>query len=120
MWEVLTGDVALMRSVLKHLMEVLILTLPYQEKTSTSASGAISYKRIATPVPKSVRERQLLFLNTSSYSFLLAVCLGLSGYRHLVPGRGREGGHQGSLPQHVLCAVSEGWVSSIHRGRKEE
>ena len=52
MWEVLTGDVALMQTVLNHLIEVLELTLPYHEKTSTSASGAMTTRRVETPVPK--------------------------------------------------------------------
>ena len=52
MWEVLTGDVVLMQTVLNHLIEVLELTLPYHERTSTSASGAITSKRVETPVPK--------------------------------------------------------------------
>ena len=59
MWEVLTGDLSLLRTVLNHLMEVLVLTLPYHEKNSTSVSGAITTKRVETPIPKSVRAVQL-------------------------------------------------------------
>ena len=54
MWEVLTGDIPLFRSVLNHLMEVLTLSLPYQERTRTSAGGVVSYQRVETPIPKNV------------------------------------------------------------------
>ena len=55
LWEVLTGDVQLMPPVINHLLEVLTLTLPYQEKARTSAtSGVISYQRNETPIPKAV------------------------------------------------------------------
>ena len=49
------GDNQLMSNVVKHLLEVLTLTLPYQEKSRTSAtSGVISYQRTETPIPKAV------------------------------------------------------------------
>ena len=45
----------LLRNVMQHLLDVLTLTLPYQEKTRTSATnGSITYQRIETPVPKAV------------------------------------------------------------------
>ena len=49
MWDVMTGDLQLMKNVLTHLLEVLSLTLSYQEKSR----GSISVK-IETPVPKAV------------------------------------------------------------------
>ena len=49
MWDVMTGDLQLIKDVLNHLLEVLSLTLPYQEKPR----GSISVK-IETPVPKAV------------------------------------------------------------------
>lgn len=55
MWEVLTGDIPLFRSVLNHLMEVLTLSLPYQERTRTSA-GSVSYQRVETSVPKNASQ----------------------------------------------------------------
>lgn len=49
MWDVMTGDVQLMKNVFTHLLEVLSLTLPYQEKPR----GNITVK-IETSVPKAV------------------------------------------------------------------
>ena len=49
MWDVMTGDVQLMKNVFTHLLEVLSLTLPYQEKPR----GSITVK-VETPVPKAV------------------------------------------------------------------
>lgn len=62
MWEVLTGDQVLTRAVFNHLMEVLELTLPYHEKTSTSAAGMITSKKVETPVPKSVCNNHWLYV----------------------------------------------------------
>ena len=57
LWQVLTGDTQLMTNVIKHLLEVLVLTLPYQERSRTSAtSGVASYQRTETPIPKAVSE----------------------------------------------------------------
>lgn len=63
-WEVMRGDNQLMSNVIKHLLEVLSLTLPYQEKSRTSAtSGVISYQRTETSVPKAVRIDINMFVN---------------------------------------------------------
>ena len=52
MWDVMTGDVQLMKNVFIHLLDVLSLTLPYQEK----ARGNITVK-VETSVPKAVSTR---------------------------------------------------------------
>ncbi|XP_011410499.2 PREDICTED: maestro heat-like repeat-containing protein family member 1 [Amphimedon queenslandica] len=57
LWQVLTGDTQLMTNVIKHLLEVLVLTLPYQERSRTSAtSGVASYQRTETPIPKAATQ----------------------------------------------------------------
>ena len=55
LWQVLTGDVKLMKSVILHLLEVISLTLPYQEK----ARGSVMTK-VETAVPKAVSVRVCL------------------------------------------------------------
>jgi hypothetical protein len=54
-WEVISGDTQLVTNVIKHLLEVLTLTLPYQEKARTSAtSPVVTYQRTETQIPKAV------------------------------------------------------------------
>ena len=50
MWHVLAGDAQLLRQVFAHLLEVLSLTLPYQEKTKSGGKTT----NIETIVPKAV------------------------------------------------------------------
>ena len=49
MWQVLTGEVQLVQQVFFHLLEVLSLSLPYQEKTKGNRM-----KRMETSIPKTV------------------------------------------------------------------
>ena len=50
MWHVLTGETQLLRMVFTNLLEVLSLSLPYQEK----AKGQGRTTRVETVVPKAV------------------------------------------------------------------
>ena len=50
MWQVLAGEPQLLRMVFSHLLEVLTLSLPYQEK----ARGQGRVSRVETSVPKAV------------------------------------------------------------------
>ena len=50
MWHVLAGEAQLLRMVFSHLLEVLSLSLPYQEK----AKGQGRTTRVETSVPKAV------------------------------------------------------------------
>jgi len=49
MWHVLTGEAQLVRQVFSNLLEVLSLSLPYQEKIKSNRTI-----RIETEIPKSV------------------------------------------------------------------
>ena len=49
MWQVLTGDAQLIEKVFVHLLEVLFLSLPYQEKTKGNRTI-----RLETDTPKAV------------------------------------------------------------------
>ena len=57
MWQVLTGEVQLVQQVFAHLLEVLSLSLPYQEKTKANR-----VKRLETGIPKAVSWLFSLFL----------------------------------------------------------
>lgn len=50
MWHVLAGEPQLLRLVFSHLLEVLSLSLPYQEK----AKGQGRITRVETDIPKAV------------------------------------------------------------------
>lgn len=50
MWHVLAGEPQLLRMVFSHLLEVLALSLPYQEKVK--GQGRIT--RVETDIPKAV------------------------------------------------------------------
>lgn len=50
MWHVLSGEAQLLRQVFMHLLEVLSLSLPYQEKPKSQGRTT----RIETSVPKAV------------------------------------------------------------------
>lgn len=50
MWHVLAGDPQLLQQVFSHLLEVLSLSLPYQEK----AKGGGKTTRAETSIPKAV------------------------------------------------------------------
>ena len=54
MWHVLTGEPKLVREVFAHLLEVLTLSLPYQEKIKNNRT-----LRIETDIPKAVRNKIL-------------------------------------------------------------
>ena len=49
MWDVMTGNVQLMKNVFTHLLEVLSLILPYQVKPRGNSTV-----KVETPVPKAV------------------------------------------------------------------
>ena len=50
MWHILAGETQLLRMVFSHLLEVLSLSLPYQEK----ARGQGRVSRVETTIPKAV------------------------------------------------------------------
>lgn len=55
MWQVLTGDLQLLQQVFAHLLEVLSLSLPYQEKRKASSKNkTTSSVRGETTIPKAV------------------------------------------------------------------
>ena len=67
MWHVLAGEPQLLRMVLSHLLEVLSLSLPYQEK----AKGQGRVTRVETTSPKAVSEHRTSGCFAMSLSQLL-------------------------------------------------
>ena len=59
MWHVLTGEPKLVREVFAHLLEVLTLSLPYQEKMKSNRT-----LRIETDIPKAVRSKMVTTLDS--------------------------------------------------------
>lgn len=52
MWEVIIGDKQLAKTIFEHLLEVIVLTLPYQER---EVAGTIT--RTETHTPKAVSNK---------------------------------------------------------------
>ena len=64
----LTGEPKLVRDVFAHLLEVLTLSLPYQEKTRGSKT-----LRVETDVPKAVRSKIVSTLESWGDCFHLSI-----------------------------------------------
>ncbi len=65
MWQVLAGDVQLVRQVFAHLLEVLLLSLPYQEKRKGNRTV-----RVETSIPKAVRPHTHTYTHTCIHTYI--------------------------------------------------